>query len=462
MKSKELLFVTLIVFLISVLPGKLVGQENTSITIQDLIEASITKSYEIQNINYQADQADINKKKAMSAYLPTVTLDGTYTHLNDDIMLPEEMCTLLMGTQALLAKEQLGIPFNMALPEQVPLQEVSPIQEQDILKVGLSANMVLFSGLEAPYLMKAATHQKNSMILLSEQQKSDLIKEIATTYYSIAVVDKSEEVLLLTEQYLNEQERFVDKAIENGLATNLDKQKINIARQQLSSTKVELNSSRELLIASLAKSTDYSKEELSEIHPDLSMSINTNVSRDVNQRADLKALDEAILATEYQSKSEISSYIPKVYAFAHHELLDDDLSAFDPQWYVGVGVKWTIFDRFSAYQDAQQTKINTLILENQRTNAEELLELNFQKVSLELEKNNQLVELAEENVEYAELAYNLSNKEFELGMRTLNEHLENTTLLEEAQLQLIEAEYNKKISEIEYLEATGNLTIENL
>ena len=80
---------------------------------------------------------------AKQVFLPKITAAATYTHLNDDIVFPLETQQLLLGTQRLLIKEALGVPFNSQLPPSVQLKPVPPIQNQDILKITSNAQVVL-------------------------------------------------------------------------------------------------------------------------------------------------------------------------------------------------------------------------------------------------------------------------------------------------------------------------------
>lgn len=436
--------------------GSVFGQ-GANESLKELIESAFRHSQKIKNTEVEILKAQIDKKRAFSGYLPQVSTELTYTHLNSDVLLPEDLVTLLMATQKLLAKEQLGLPFNAELPAQVPLKEVSPIQSQEILKMNVSANMVLFSGLKIPYSIKAVNHQIAMNQHLNLQEKSLIVKDILNHYDKLAVINQSEMVLEKTQDYLNHQDLFVRRAFENGLATDLEVMKIELAQQELIAKRIELQSSKKLLNAKLNQLSGVDIMKIEKMNPELKSFPLIDSIFSIGQRNDLQALDEAILATDYKRKIEYTEYVPKVFAFGKKELRDNDLSTFDPEWYVGVGVRWTIFDRMDAHRNAQKAKLNGIILENKRDEAQELLNLNLERTQLNLDKNIQLETVAKKKLEISNKAYNLSKKQFENGLITLTEHMESANDVEKAELELINAIYNQRAAVIELYEASGKL-----
>lgn len=140
-------------------------------------------------------------------------------------------------------------------------------------------------------------------------------------------------------------------------------------------------------------------------------------------RPEIKALNEAILATGYKKRAEYSEYIPKLFAFGRYEFYKDNLTLLDPEWYVGIGLRWTIFDGLAARNNAKQIKIDQQMLENQRNQTIEMANIKLEKERLDQKKNILLIENANKQVVLAADVLNLSTKQFEQGLITMNEHL---------------------------------------
>ena len=469
MKTNKVIFNFLLIFLVLLTTfASLQAQE--TISLKEIINASIEHSKKIKISEKKYQKAEFSKKRAFRSYVPSLTAEAGYTILNDDIVFPDDLNTLLKGTQWLMIKEQAGLPFNqqptpqiMAMLAQngISIKETPPIKEKNYFSANVTAQMVLFSGMKIPYSIKAAEHQMNMQSLLTEQEKTNLTAEVIKYYDKFAVVAKSEEVLASSEKYLNEQTRFVQKAYENGLAIELDLQKIELAKQELKAKQIELSAAKSLLMAKLSQLSGLETSILQNVNPTLEIWNVTQVNENISQRKDIQALDEAIQATDYKRKIELTENLPKIVAFGKKELITESLSIFDPEWAVGIKLKWNIFDGLTSSTKVQQAKLDKLILEEKKNEAIELLELKRTNSDLELTKNNQLLKVSAQKVKISEKTYNLSQKQLNVGLITLNEHLKTLNDVELARLDYIQAVYNQRMSVLDLLETSGDLNIDN-
>jgi len=144
------------------------------------------------------------------------------------------------------------------------------------------------------------------------------------------------------------------------------------------------------------------------------------------------------------------------------ELYKNDLSMLDPEWYVGVGIRWNIFDGFEAHNSARQSKLDQNILEFKKKEAVELSDLNLKRISYDVQKNAQLIHITKNQVDISSEILNLSQKQFEQGLIPLNEHLTSVNDYEKARLDYIQAIAQERGSVVEYLAASGKLSIECL
>ena len=165
---------------------------------------------------------------AKSVFLPKVTLNGSYTRLDNAITFNDDTQNLLVATQKLLIKEAAGIPFNNPFPESISLEAIPNLQNKNILRSSMDVDWVLFSGLEASNAIKASKHKEASLNYLGMAEKDKIALKIIETYDKLALVYASKRVLTTSEKFLNEQEYYVKKAIENGLATPIGRKKIQV------------------------------------------------------------------------------------------------------------------------------------------------------------------------------------------------------------------------------------------
>ncbi|MFT3737623.1 MAG: TolC family protein [Breznakibacter sp.] len=468
-----------------------IGAQNNAFSLSELAQRAIEKSHKVQIQEATTQKARIDRAKAWNAYLPKVNMEASYTYLNAPLEYSDDMQKLLLSTQRLLIKEQaaiqtyalpsgnsskveLGTPYEITASDGstslTPLgtlaaqnvKAIPPIQEQDFFKANVNAQILLFSGLKVPYSITAAKHQIAANELLTESEKNNLLLTVLTTYDQLAIIRQSQQVLDRTETALLSQKKLVDKSLANGLTISLNQQRIDIAIEQLNGKRIELDNAHKLVSLRLSDLTGLPYDSVSMIVPEMGMwplLPETNIS---DNRPEIKALDEAIMATKFKQKSDLTEYVPKVVAFGKKELIKDNLTMLDPEWYVGVGLKWTLFDGLAAKQNASQTKIDQQILAHKRDEASELSNIKLQRDWLEVQKCNQLVATAQRQAELTKNVNKLSQRQFEEGLITFNDHLPTLSDVEKAELELIQQIARQRMASAEYLQSTGQLTIESL
>ena len=423
--------------------------------LKNLIHQGIQKGFSINAYKIASQQAKIDQKLAKAVFIPKITLNGSFTRLNDDITFDESTNKLLLATQKLLIKEAIGIPFNTPLPSTVPLTEIPSLQDKNILKSSVDLDWILFSGLKATNAIRASKHKEKSMLFLADAEKDKTVLKIIENYDKIALVEASKKVLSASEKYLNEQFFYVKKAIKNGLATPIDRRKVALAQQQLKAKQLEYNHNKALLIQVLQHLTGESIANLKLLHPKLTPILLDSTT--TKPRNEIKALEEAEKATWYQAKMEKSNFIPKVALKGHYELLKDDLSIFDPQWYVGIGVKWQILDGFESKLKSQKILLDHQKYHEKKENAKELIQLSINKYKLDLQLAQQQVKIAQNEISLTTATFKMVKKQYVNGLASITDVLNAIREMEQANFDLQKAYFKQRRTAINLSHAKGNL-----
>ena len=424
--------------------------------LKGLINKGLDKSHSVNINNFDVEQAKVDQKLAKSVFLPKVTLNGSYTRLNDAITFDDDTQNLLVATQKLLIKEAAGIPFNNPFPESISLEAIPNLQNKNILKSSMDVDWVLFSGLEASNAIKASKHKEASLNYLGMAEKDKIALKIIETYDKLALVYASKRVLTTSEKFLNEQEYYVKKAIENGLATPIGRKKIELAQQQLAGKLLEFDHNKTLLIEVLHQLTDESKQNLNSLNPQL-QSFTTDSLSSTEKRSEIKALEEAEKATLYKSKMEKSNFIPKLALKGHYELIEDDLSLLDPKWFIGVGIKWNVFDGNRSRLKSKKSIIESQKYREQIEDADELIALSIIKAELTYESSLQNTKIVQKEIELASDTYDMINKQYKNDLAFINDVLDALNDLEKANFKLQESFFKQRRAVTELLHAKGVL-----
>ena len=420
--------------------------------LNSLIKQAINNDHQIKINDYKIKQSQIDRQKAYQTFLPKLTLNASYTRLNNDIILDPKLQLLLKGTEKLLIKEAVGIPFNAQLPPTIPIADIAPIQDKNIFKSSADIEWILFSGLEATYALKATRHKEKALNYAGKIEQKKLIRNVVKAYDQLALVLASEKVLQSAENQLKAQEKRVKSAVKNGLAIKIDLKRIDLARQNLNIKKADVQRKKQLIWAKLQQLTGENARLIQDLHPNLKpLIIQKNLIQQASQSAEIKSLEEVVKAKSFQQKMAYSKYIPKIALKGHYEFIDDDLSLLDPKWYIGIGAKWQIFDGLKSYDNARKTKLDEAVYQEKIKETRDLLKLaetnaklNYQLAQKQIIRHQKAVDLSKET-------YNLINKEYQNGLVSITEVLDALTRWQTANFNLQKAYFKQRQAAIELL-----------
>lgn len=441
----------------TILGPSVVTAQQLDPVLTDLIHKGLNKSHDLNSNRMDAEQAKVDQQLAKSVFLPKITLNGSFVRLDDDIALDDDTQTLLMATQKLVIKEAVGLPFNAPFPNNIPLQEIPNLQNKNILKSSVDFDWVLFSGLEASNALKASQHKETSLNYVGLAEKDKIALNIIEAYDKLALVKASKKVLSTSEDYLNEQEFYVKKAIENGLATPISRKKIELAQQQLAAKQLEFEHNNILLIEVLHQLTGESKSNLRALNPQLQTFSGSETST-TEKRNEVKALEEAEKATLYQAKMEKSNFIPKVAIKGHYEFLENDLSILDPKWFIGAGIRWNVFDGNQSRLKSKKAQLESQKYRDKIEDAEEMIALSITKAELGYQSSLQSTKIAEKEIELAHDTYEMVNKQYKNDLASINDVLDALNDVEKSNFKLQESFFNQRRSVANLLHAKGTLT----
>ena len=424
--------------------------------LKDLISKGLKKSHTVNILSFNTEQSKIDQKLAKAVFLPKLTFNANYMRLNDDLTFDDDTQNLLIATQKLLIKEAVGIPFNDPFPENIPLTEITNLQDKNILKSSVDLDWVLFSGLEATNAIKASKHKEASLNYVGIAEKEKIALKIIEAYDKLALVYASKRVLNTSETYLDEQEYYVKKAIKNGLATPIGRKKIELAQQQLAAKQLDFNHNKTLLVEVLHQLTGENRGSLHLLNPILH-SFSMDVISGTEKRNEVKALEEAEKATLYKAKMEKSNFIPKLALKGHYEFIEDDLSLLDPKWYVGAGIKWNVFDGRQSWLKSEKSKIESQKYREQIEDANEMIALSIIKAELTYESSLQNIKIIQKEIELASDTYDMIDKQYKNNLVSINDLLDALNDVEKANFKLQESFFNQRRAVTDLLHAKGIL-----
>lgn len=431
--------------------------------IDPQIKTIIQKSFQNNNVlrlkSLDVDKSMLEADAVRANKLPHVSATGIYgyMHANGSLDLPP-----------------LDIPIlNLGLFEGVSDFNMST----QIVRAGVSVRQALFTGLQIPNGEKALREKTNAQRFLVDASKEGIAKDIVAAFDQIMLLDQVDKLIVDSEKRLKKEQLKVNKAIENGLAIPYDRDKLKLALLELEEKKIELHGNRRLLVKKIEQDSGVPAAEIEQVIYELSPILIPELPSDVSGRAELKALDASGKAYEYLYKKERGNYLPAIFAFgsaSYLNMFNTDMTIKDkpvvgdidlksnslkasPNLMVGVGVKWDIFTGGERRNKLQQVKLEQVINDTKKLEAEEKLNLLLDKNRVQYNTGNQKIKVSGQQLKVAENNLEIASRQYAAGLIDVTELLASENDWYKVNLGYYSNVIQQRGAAIEILHTSGKL-----
>ncbi len=417
------------------------------LTLKQAHDLMLSKNGDVKASGFEVKSMEEEHKATKGLRLPTVSVSGTYVHLDEDI-------TVDLNEQRNMIGGLLSIPDAAAVLGDWNFT----LQEKNLGFASADISMPIFAG------GKINAANKASGIKLELAENKHQIKEDELTVHLINYFFK---LKLANEAAQLRQEVYDVILLHNNQATKFFENGM-IPEVETLNAKVALsNANRELLGAkkdvSLATTA---VQNLIGFNKNLTISTNfmqPSIVKPLKEFQDemlsenrqLKMIEKNHELAEVGVQVENSDYFPKVGVMGKYILGKENLSLVDTKWFVGVGVEWELFNGFqrehkikaSKYKISQVEEIDRQARLNLATYTEKL----YNTMQKELE---QYESLNADEVLANKLKF-MRTRAFEEGTGTSLEVVDATLKLSEIKLHKIKALYEYNVAYGELMVLTG-------
>jgi len=225
--------------------------------------------------------------------------------------------------------------------------------------------------------------------------------------------------------------------------------------------------------------TDYSDSEINNVKHDLVPYMLTTDKLSPKNKQEIKALESFKLANEFMLKKEKGTYLPTLGAFGgmtYSSVFDANTTTpvipglnkplnleinemtISPNWMIGAAMKWEVFAGFERKHKIHEAKINIEQVQNQIDDTKEKLELLLENNFVNYTVLNQKIEIVTQQEKIADNNLVLAIKQYKEGLINISERLEAENDSYKASVNKINTLIEQRLSAIETITATGELT----
>ena len=423
------------------------------------VEKAVNYNKSLINANLENQKVALDRENVRGKLLPTVSANAMYGYLNSniDVDLPAKTLPLL-GTTIFDGSQRMNLSTQIGM-------------------AGVTATQVIFSGLQITNGQKALEQKFKAQQLMTEAGYDELAQEVMHSFDQLMLLKEVDLLIIDSEKRLNKEHIKVVKGIENGFAIPYDRDKIKLAMLELESKKAEVQSNRELLYFKLQELTGMGIEELEAVSYQLQeINLAMDSAKQMN-RKELQALEASQKAYEYVLKKEKGAKLPQVFAFGNVSYfnafgtnmtlkdlphlgdlkLESNHLRMAPNFALGVGVKWTIFEGKAHKTAIDKARLDIQINENKLADTKEKLSLLQRKTEVDYNLAMKKISVSNQQVEIAKNNLHLASRQFEEGLADVTERLEAENEFYKQSLGFYNQVLNQRVAASELLKANGNL-----
>lgn len=419
------------------------AQPTVELTLEDAEQRAVQSSKLLSASRARFDQAELRTNEVATAKLPTLTLQGGYTHLSP------------------VPPFQFTPPFPGAQPV-----TIAPVI-LDQTQVQLQVQQVLFAGGRIRASEEAASHQA---LASADDYRSDELKvrmALRQTYWNLYKLRATQQAFELTLRQLQARIRDADNLQKAGLLSSSDVLKLRV---QLSSTRAQLfdlQSQEQSLAVQLNNLVGLPLNTTIRLKSDPRMddSLDTNLDQIIAEatqnRPDITASQARLRAAEAGVTAASAGWFPTIALNAQYLLANPNQrilpnrKQFDGTWAVGIGLSWNIWNWLQPEYQVGQARAQ---YEQARATAAVLAD----NAAVEITQNyvalrpaRERIIAAREAVAQAEDNYAQVANRFAAGVATSTDVLEAETLLLQARTNEISARIDYMLAKARFMNAIG-------
>ncbi|MBL7968250.1 MAG: TolC family protein [Prolixibacteraceae bacterium] len=360
-----------------------------------------------------------------------------------------------MSTQILRGKIQEGqAKLNAAEWDKM-------IQEKRFAAVNANFIWPVYTGGKINAANKAAEIDVEDAGLQKEQKQGELMSELVSCYYGLVLAEQACKVRTQVAEAMKKHLFDSEKLAEQGQIARVEFLHAKVA---LSDAERELKkASREAEIVRRALQNTIAAGDSSDLLPASQLFFLKNLEKEeffvdlaLRNNPQLRLVDSKQELAVTGVKLEKSNYLPTVAVSGTYDLANKDLSPYVPDWMVGVGLKWSLFEGNARNRNLQAARFKEQQVEQAGIKAEEDIRTIIRKLYQQLAMQVEQLEELDTTLEFATTYADSREKAFREGLSTSTELVDARLLVAKVKIERLQALYNYDTSLAILLQVCGN------
>jgi outer membrane protein TolC len=462
--------------------------QNSVLTFDEALQLMKSNNPALSQTQHLVREKEADKAIKRGLYMPHVSVEATAVSMSDPLHLdltPVRDAILplysALGNYGVFSGVPNPDPTTNSivpiLPDNVSTQAVrskllqgeeeianaewdKTIQEKNFATASANLTWPLFTGGKISAANKAAKVEIENSKEELRNTEGELLSELVARYYGLALGLQAEKVRQQMLDAMTRHNYDAEKMFKEGMIAKVELLNSAVA---LSDANRELKQSvRNIEILQQGLTSTLAVEGNDSIAPSSHLFINKELP-DANYFLRI-ALESNPKLNQIEGKSKLvdikhnvgkGDYLPSAALFGTYTFADYNKSAYTPDWIVGVGVKWTIFDGLSRNNELRKTNEMKAQVNEAREKAHNDISVYINKLHQELLMQLEQVSYLDKTLELVNEYCTSTEKAFAQGLATSTSVVDAHTKVAQVKLLRLKVFYDYDTTLAKLLQTAG-------
>jgi outer membrane protein TolC len=404
--------------------------QSVSLTLDDCRKYAIDNNIKLQNAKTSIDAASETSKEAFTNYFPSISGSAFAYNANKGLL-------------------------------EMDMGDMSMSMLKNGVLVGLTVTQPIFAGGQIVNGNKLARLGVKVSELQHEQTEKEVLLNVENYYWQVVTLSEKKKTLIIIDEMLANLCKDVDAAVNAGIRTRNDLLQVQLKRNDIASSMLNLDNglalSKMVLAQYIGKTNtdiDVVVTDSMDIIPDFPQYLYVDHSTALLSTPEYRLLEQNVKSAELQRKLEVGKNLPTVAVgagYMYDNLMDKD----HPFGMAFVSVSVPISGWWGGSHAIKHRKAQTVIATQTLNDTSDLLIINMQHLWDDVKDAYQQILIAHNSIEQSAENLRLNNEYYNAGMTTMSDLLDAQSLYQQSRDKLVETYAQFKIKVLSYKQATS-------
>lgn len=465
------------------------GQDESQLlTFEDALLIMMEQNPALLQVKQEIKQREYEVKVKRGLRLPQVSINASAVAMSDplhmDLTPVSEAITPLyntLGNYGVFSDvpnpDPSTNPFFPTLPDDVSTAVVRKqlldaeehikatdwdqmIQEKNFATVSAGFVWPIFTGGK----IKSANEASDVNVEITREQfrqaEGALLTELVTRYYGLALGVQVSELRKYILEGMQKHYSDAQKLFDNGMIAKVELLHATVSKNE---AERELKmAQRNIKIIQAGLAATLASDSLNQVLPASHLFINKEldylpywIGRAKTENPQLRQIEGKRELVELKHKVEKQEYLPSIAMMGNYNIVNKDLSPYLPDWLVGVGMKWTVFNGMARKNNIKASETIGSQVDYAEQKAHNDLEAYLTKLYQELEMHMEQNEELETTLELAEEYLRSTQKAFNEGFATSTTVVDAYTKVAQVKTLRLKVLYEYDVALASFLQTAG-------